>query len=160
MNRKPYRIALPSTAIVMMMACASMFFLTCANPSFAATGKKKPTTVERTSAVDHTEGRIKLLGGALKVTEDQQVLWNNLTQVMRENAKELDTMSKDKSEITKTMNALEAMKFHSQITEFRLEQQKKLIPTFEAFYTSMSDEQKKVADTIFRTGRHGKQKIN
>jgi hypothetical protein len=33
---------------------------------------------------------------------------------------------------------------------------KKFIPPFEALYASMSDEQKKITDTIFRTERHGK----
>jgi hypothetical protein len=54
------------------------------------------------------------------------------------------------------MNAVERMKFHSQITESRLAQQKKLIPPFEALYTGLSDEQKKITDTIFMTGKHGK----
>ncbi len=59
---------------------------------------------------------------------------------------------------TKTMNAVEHMKFHSEITEAHLDQLNKLIPPFEAFYASMSDEQKKITDTIFRTGKHGKHK--
>jgi hypothetical protein len=50
------------------------------------------------------------------------------------------------------------MKFHSQITEAHLDQLKKFIPPFEAFYASMSDEQKKTTDTIFRTGEYGKRK--
>jgi hypothetical protein len=56
------------------------------------------------------------------------------------------------------MNAVEHMKFHSQTTEAHLSQLEKLIPPFEAFYDSMSDQQKKTTDTIFRTGKHGKQK--
>jgi len=50
------------------------------------------------------------------------------------------------------------MKFHSQVTEAHLNQLKKLIPPFEAFYSSMSDEQKNITNTIFRTGKHGKHK--
>jgi len=160
MNQKPYQFALPSTVVVIMMALVSIFFLACASPSFAASTKKKAPAVERISAVDFTESRIKQLQTTLKVTEEQQVQWNSLTQVMRENAKELDNISRDKSEASKNMNAVEAMKFHSQITESRLEQQKKLIPAFEAFYTGLSDDQKKITDTIFRTGRYGKQKLN
>jgi hypothetical protein len=56
------------------------------------------------------------------------------------------------------MNAVEHMKLHSEITKAHLDQLEKLIPPFEAFYDSMSDEQKKITDTIFRTGKHGKQK--
>jgi hypothetical protein len=77
---------------------------------------------------------------------------------MRENAKEMDALNKDRAESAKTMNSVEHMKFHSQTTEVHLNQLKKLIPPFEAFYASMSDQQKKTTDTIFRTGKHGKHK--
>ncbi len=160
MNQKRNHFVFQSTTVVMMVAFLSIFIIASVNPAIAATGKKKTPAVARTSALDYTEARIKQLQAAIKITDDQQELWNNLTQVMRENAKELDALRKDKSELTKTMNALEAMKFHSQITESRLEQQKKLIPAFEALYASMSDDQKKITDVIFRTGRHGKQKFN
>jgi hypothetical protein len=77
---------------------------------------------------------------------------------MRENAKDMDALTKDRAENTKTMNAVEHMKFHYQITEAQLDQLKKFIPPFEAFYASMSDEQKKITDTIFRTGKFEKRK--
>jgi 23S rRNA U2552 (ribose-2'-O)-methylase RlmE/FtsJ len=77
---------------------------------------------------------------------------------MRENAKEMDALTKDMAENTKTMNALDHMKLHSQITEAHLAQLKKLIPPFEAFYNSMSDQQKNITDIVFRTGKYGKSK--
>jgi hypothetical protein len=77
---------------------------------------------------------------------------------MRENAEDMDAITKDMAENTKTMNAVDHMKFHQEITETHLDQLKKLIPPFEAFYASMSDEQKKITDTIFRTGKDGKHK--
>jgi hypothetical protein len=75
---------------------------------------------------------------------------------MRENANDMDALTKERVESTKSMNAVEHMKFHSQITEAQLVQLKKFIPPFEALYDSMSDAQKKNTDTIFLTGRHGK----
>ena len=158
MKQKAYQVAFPATLVVVMVAFLSAIFFANANLSFAASGKKKSSAVARTSAVEHTEAQIKQLQGALKITEAQEELWNNLTQVMRENAKEMDALTKERAENTKTMNAVEHMKFHSQITEAHLDQLKKLIPPFEAFYASMSDEQKKITDTIFRTGKHGKHK--
>ena len=77
---------------------------------------------------------------------------------MRENAKEIDALTKDRAENAKTMNSVEHMKFHMQITEAHLAQMKKLIPPFETFYNSQSDEQKKITDTLFRTGKYGKLK--
>lgn len=154
MNQKAFQAAL----VVMMVAFLSIFFFASADNSFAASGKKKSSTVAGTTAVEHTEAQIKQLHDELKITEAQEVLWNNLTQVMRQNAKEMDALTKDRAETSKTMNAVEHMKFHSQVTEAQLNQQKKFIPPFEALYAGMSDEQKKSTDTIFREGRHEKHK--
>ena len=155
MKRKTY---FPAILVVVMVAFLSTIFLANANPSFAASGKDKSSAVAGTDVVKHTEAQIKQLKGALKITEEQEELWDNLTQVMRENAKDMDAFIKDNAENTKTMNAVEHMKLHSQITEVHLAQLKKLIPPFEAFYNSMSDQQKNITDMVFRTGKYGKSK--
>jgi hypothetical protein len=159
MKRKTY---FPAILVVVMVAFLSTIFFANANPSFAAPGKKKSSAVARPSAVAHTEAQIKQLQGALNITEAQQELWDNLTQVMRENAKDMDALTdalaKERAESTKTMNAVEHMKLHSQITAAHSDQLEKFIPPFEAFYSSLSDEQKKTTDTIFRTGKYGKAK--
>jgi len=56
------------------------------------------------------------------------------------------------------MNSVERMKFHSQITKTQFDQLEKLIPPFEAFYSSMSDQQKNITDVVFTTGKYGKQR--
>jgi hypothetical protein len=154
MKRKDYQVAFPSLVVVMVAFLATIF-LANANLSFAASGKKSPTHAG-TSAVEYTESQIKQLEGALTITEAQKPLWNDLTQVMRDNAKEMDALTKDKAANAETMNSVEHMKLHSQITETHLAQLKKLIPPFEAFYNSQSDEQKKITDTLFRTGKYAK----
>jgi len=132
MKLKAYQVAFPVTLVVVMVAFLSTIFFVNANLSFAATGKKKSSAVARPSAVEYTEAQIKQLQSSLKITEAQEELWNNLTQVMRENAKDMDaltdTLAQERAEGTKTMNAVEHMKLHSQITEARLDQLKKLIP--------------------------------
>jgi|SRR5208282_387528 len=158
MNRKDYQTAFPVALVVVMVAFLSTIFFANANLAFADSGKKKTSAVAGTSAVEQTEARIKQLQGALKITEVQEKLWNDVTRVMLENAKDMDALTKGKAENVKTMNAVEHMKFHSQITEAHLAQLKKLIPPFEALYASMSDEQKKITDTIFRTGKYEKHK--
>ena len=162
MKRKAYQVAFPVTLVVVTVVFLSTIFLANANLSFAASGNKKSSTIHKDCAVDHTEARIKQLHGSLKITVAQEELWNNLTQVMRENAKDMDaltdTLAKERAEGTKNMNAVEHMKLHSRITVAHSEQLEKLIPPFEAFYDSLSDEQKKTTDTIFQTGRYGKSK--
>jgi hypothetical protein len=158
MKRKAYQIVFSATLVVVMVVFISAIFFANANPSFAASGKKKSSAVVGISAVEHTEAQIKQLQGTLNITEAQQGLWNNLTSVMRENAKDMDALTKEKAENAKPMNAVEHMKLHSQITEAHLAQLKKLIPPFEAFYNSMSDQQKNITDMIFRTGKFEKSK--
>ena len=162
MKRKAYQVAFSATLVVVMVVFLSTIFFANANLSFAASGKKKSSAVVRTSAVEHTEAQIKKLQGALNITEAQKELWNNLTQVMRENAKDMDAFTdartKERAESTKTMNAVERMKFHSKITKTQLDQLEKLIPPFEALYASMSDQQKNITDIVFQTGRYGKSK--
>jgi len=160
MKQKAYQMFFPAALVLVIVAFLSTIFFATANLSFAASTSKKATAIARTSAVEHTEAQIKQLQDALDITEAQQELWNNLTAVMRENAKDMDALNKDRAENTKPMNAVEHMKLHSQVTEAHLAQMNKLIPPFEAFYSSMSDEQKVITDTTFRTGkyvkRHGK----
>lgn len=158
MKRKAYQIAFPATLVVGMVVFLSAVFFVNANLSFATSGKKNSPAVAGISAVDHTEARIKQLQGALKITAAQEESWNNVTRVMRENAKEMDAVAKDRAASTKVMNAVEHMELHSQITEAHLNQLKKFIPPFEALYASMSDEQKKSTDKIFRTRTSEKSK--
>jgi hypothetical protein len=158
MKQKAYRVSLPVTLIVVMVVFLSAIFFANANPSFAASAKKKSPAITRISAVDYTEAQIKQLQGTLNITEAQQELWNKLTVVMRENAKDMDAFSKERAENTKPLNAVEHMKLHGEITQAHLDQLKKLIPPFEAFYSSMTDQQKNITDIIFRTGKQGRQK--
>jgi hypothetical protein len=158
MERKASQFKFQVARVVAMVAFLSAVSMAGAPLSQAASGKGKSTVAAKT-AVEHTESRIKQLKGALNITEDQEPLWNNMTQVMRDNAKDMDALSKVRAEKAKTMNALEQMRFHSQMTEAQLDQQKKFIPVFEALYLSMSDEQKTATDAVFRTGRHGKHRI-
>ena len=90
MKRKAYQIVFSATLVVVMVVFLSAIFFANPNHSFAASGKKKSSAVARISAVEHTEAQIKQLQGALNITEAQQELWDNLTQVMRENAKDMD----------------------------------------------------------------------
>lgn len=158
MKRKTNSVVLQATLILVLVAFLSTIFLANANNSFAASGKKKSQAMTRSSAVEHTEAQIKQLQGTLNITTAQEPLWNNLTQVMRENAKDMDALNKERAEQTVSLNAVEHIKFHSQITQAHLSQMNKLIPPFEAFYDSMSDQQKNITNIVFRTGKYGKSK--
>jgi hypothetical protein len=158
MKQKAYQVASSVTLVLVMVAFLSAIFFASANLSYAATAKKKTAAVARTSAVEHTEAQIKQLQGSLNITAAQEELWNNLTAVMRENAQEMEAFTKERAQNTKPLNAVEHIKLHREITETHLDQLDKLIPPFEEFYASMTDQQKNITDIIFRTGKHEKNK--
>lgn len=152
MKRKAYQVACTAT---LMAAFLSTLFFGTVNLALAAASEVKSADGARTSAVAHTEAQIKELQGSLAITDTQKPLWDDLIVVMRENAIDMDAINKDREENKLTMNAVERMKFHTTRTEAHLAQVKKLLPPFETFYTSLSDEQKKTTDTLFQTGRPG-----
>jgi hypothetical protein len=144
-----------------MVTVLSVFLFANATLAFAQAGKTEKAKVmpaTKISAVEHTEAQIKLIQDALVITETQKELWNNLTQVMRENAKDMDALTIERRETVKSMNAVDHMKFHRLTTEAHLKQMNKFLPPFEALYASMSDDQKKITDSIFRTGKYAKKK--
>ncbi len=158
MKRSVFNVAMPAVVVVMVAFLSAVFF-TSPYSADAATAKKKVPEVARITAAEHAESRIKLLEDALQLTAAQKDSWNNVTLIMRENAKAMDALRKERADVKDTLNAVDRLKFHSQISEVQLEQLKKLIPAFETLYVSMSIEQKSQADAIMQTGKHRKNKV-
>jgi periplasmic protein CpxP/Spy len=108
-----------------------------------------------TPKADRVEVRIKELHAALNITPEQEGAWNDVAQVMRDNAKTMDTLVTAR-ENAKPMNAVESFKSYGEITQAQADGTQKFIPAFEALYNSMSDAQKKNADTVFAHHRDQK----
>jgi hypothetical protein len=158
MEKKINRFARPATHLAVMTVFLAAVLLTWTSFSIAApTDSGSPAKVRR-SHLERTEARIKDLQNALKITPEQQGLWNELTQVMKDNAKALEDLVKARADKSKGMNAVEDLKSYNQFVQAQAEGLEKYLPAFEALYNSMSDEQKKNADVLFKMGRHGKHK--
>src|SRR6266446_491464 len=95
----------------------------------------------RPSHVDRVEARIKELHAKLHITQAQEGLWTNVTQVMRDNAQTMDALAKARAANAKTMTAVDDLQAYSDIAEAHAAGLKKFVPVFEAFYASMSDAQ-------------------
>jgi septal ring factor EnvC (AmiA/AmiB activator) len=117
-----------------------------------------PLASARPSHVDRVEARIKELHAKLNITQAQEGLWTNVTQVMRDNAQTMDALIKARADNAKTMTAVDDLKSYSDMAEAHAAGLKKFIPVFEALYASMSDAQKKNADTVFRNRSHRRAK--
>jgi len=79
-------------------------------------------------------------------------------KLMIENAKTMDTLTQARADHAKEMTAVDDLKSYGEITDAHADGIKKLTPVFATLYASMSEPQKKAADTLFSHGdrRHGK----
>jgi Spy/CpxP family protein refolding chaperone len=106
------------------------------------------------SGANHVEARIQDMHTKLKITAEQDAQWQQVAQVMRDNEKRMEPLIKDREKNAKTMTAVDDLKSYAQIIEAQEEGTKNFIPVFVALYDSMSDDQKKEADVLFRHRAH------
>jgi hypothetical protein len=151
------RFTYPTTFVVMGMLFIFMVLAT-PSPSLASSSKPSLATAGRVSKVDRAEARIKELHAKLKITPAQEELWNNVAQVMRDNAKVMDALIKERSGKAGTMTAVDDLKSYAEIVDARAEGIKKFISVFEPLYASMSNAQKKNADKLFQPHSRTKSK--
>jgi periplasmic protein CpxP/Spy len=97
------------------------------------------------------EARIKELHNKLDITAAQQTQWDNLVQVMRDNAKAMMDLQKQRAQDAKSMTAVDAVKSYADVIRAHEAGMNKFVPAFETLYASMSDAQKKTADAMFQS---------
>lgn len=126
----------------------------------AATGQAPgPVSAPKASKADRVEARITYLHSKLGITPEQEDLWKNVAQVMRDNAKTMEALTKARTDKAKVMSAIEDFKSYAEVTEAHADGIRKFLPVFEPLYNAMSDDQKKNADTTFRSrGRTARKK--
>jgi protein CpxP len=94
------------------------------------------------------ENHIKDLHAKLKITAAEEVQWSAIVKVMHDNADEIDTAI-DKREALTGATAIDDLNAYGDIAQAHADAVKKLASAFSPLYASMSDEQKKVADSVF-----------
>jgi hypothetical protein len=118
--------------------------------STAATPKPKPPVAKTVSPAERVEQHITRLHAQLHITPAQQAEWDQFAQVMRDNAKEMNEALEQRSSGFASMNAADNMQSYAQIAQQHAQATQKLATAFQTLYASMSDDQKKNADTVFR----------
>jgi hypothetical protein len=113
-------------------------------------GAPMPEDGARPPALDPMAQRINYLHGRLRITRAQEPLWAGLTQVMRDNATALAPLLRGRFQATQGGNAIEMLGAGEKLDAAQLDGLRKFIAAFQALYDSMSDEQRKIADYVFR----------
>ena len=117
-------------------------------PATAAPPAAATPTVK--SAEERVERRIAELHAQLKITPAEQQQWDQFAQVMRDNAREMDQVFTQRAQQYESMNAVQNMQSYEQVAETHAQQLQKLVPAFQNLYNSMPDQQKQIADQVFR----------
>jgi hypothetical protein len=86
----------------------------------------------------------------LRITPAQEPLWASLTQVMRDNATALSPLRREQFQARQGGNSIELLSAGERLDVAQLDGLRKFIAAYQALYDSMSDEQKKIADFVFR----------
>jgi periplasmic protein CpxP/Spy len=102
------------------------------------------------NAEERVEQRIKELHSQLQITPAEEPQWNEFAQVMRENARDMDQAFMQRAQQYPTMNAVQNMQSYEQISEQHAQRVQKLVPAFQKLYDAMPDQQKRLADQVFR----------
>ncbi|MEM5420092.1 MULTISPECIES: Spy/CpxP family protein refolding chaperone [Paraburkholderia] len=146
-------------AFVILAVSLSMSgaFAQSAAPAASATAAAASSAdVRAAQHQQRVEERITWLHTQLKITPEQEPQWKTFADTMRSNGETMANLFKQRAESESSRNALDDMKQYAQIAQAHADDMQKLVSAFEPLYTSLSPEQKKLADQSFRHGNeHG-----
>lgn len=108
----------------------------------------------------HLQRRIDHMKSELKITPAQEGQFNQLAQVMRDNAAETQkTFGDMRGTRDQHRSAVDRLETNVQLTKLRIGQDQRFLDAFKPLYASLSPDQKQVADRMlaphhFGHGRH------
>ena len=108
---------------------------------------------------ERVEQRIANLHAKLHITSAQDQQWQQFAQVMRDNARNMDQTFRERAQNFQSLNAVENMQSYADIAQRHAQDVQRLVPAFQNLYNSLSDEQKRTADQVFRSyAEHSQQR--
>jgi hypothetical protein len=154
----PNRLA--SVAVAALLTWPAVALAQSQAPAAALPGTEKPAAtassplaghpVAGKTAQERVEQRIKELYSQLRITPAERPQWDQFAQVMRDNARDMDQAWLERIDRSQSMNAVQNMQSYEQIAAQHAQHVQKLVPAFQNLYTVMSEQQKQLADQVFR----------
>lgn len=96
------------------------------------------------------ETRISSLHEQLKITPGQEKKWDAVAKTMRHDSEESRGLVEAKRKDEANLTAVADLNAYAEIAEAHAKHAKHLAKVFASLYDSMTDDQKKVADEVFR----------
>jgi hypothetical protein len=96
--------------------------------------------------------RIKYLHDRLRITPEQEPLWDTVAQTIRDNVRDIVPLLRERFRATTMGSALDVLHSYEALGEAQLDSLQKFIAVFDSLYASLAEDQKKIADAILREG--------
>ena len=110
-------------------------------------------TADPSSAEGLTEGRLAFLKAELKITAQQEPLWDKYAEAARANAKEMYERHKTLLESVQSDEALpQRLDQREQIMALNLDAMRKTDAALKPLYAALDDNQRKLADDLLPSG--------
>jgi periplasmic protein CpxP/Spy len=134
----------------MRKVVAVLTLMLVAGPAFGQAAATAPQAANGAAVETRVNERIAQMHKRLKITPAQDQAWEGFAQVMRGNATSVEQAYRQRAVSVETMSAPENLRNFAQIEQARADGVQKLAASFETLYGSLSGEQKKTADAMFR----------
>lgn len=124
-------------------------------PALAQDTNTRRATDGQTSpapAFDQAAARIKYLHDRLRITAEQESLWEPVAQAIDESAEALAPLRKEQFRAATSGTALDLLHSYEMLGDAQLDNLKKIVAAFDPLYAALPDNQKKIADAILREG--------
>ena len=151
---------LAALAVAAVLALPGAVLAQSQAPASPSPGMEKPAAapssplaghpVAGKTAQERVEQRIKELYSQLRITPAERPQWDQFAQVMRDNARDMDQAWLQRVNHVESMNAVQNMQSYEQLAEQHAQHVQKLVLAFQNLYTVMSEQQKQLADQVFR----------
>lgn len=102
---------------------------------------------------DFVEKRVNELHAKLQITDQQSAQWEVYAKTIRDNADGTDKAFLDRAQKLSSLNADDAMQSYAKLAKMHADNMQKLANSFSALYATLSVDQKKTADKLFRNER-------
>ena len=139
------------TALIIALSCARVAQTSAlaqeTNTQRSTDGQTTPTTT-----VDQAAARIKYLHDRLRITEEQEPVWDPVAQAIRESEGDLVPLRREQFRAATSGRAPDLLRADEALGNVQLDRLRKIIAVFGPLYAGMSESQKKIADAILREG--------
>jgi len=148
-----------SAVALLAIAATGVAYAQPANQNAPAAQSQAPTQTARAhrhfDPTRHVEGRIAYIKAELKVTPEQQPLFDKFADAMRANAKDKAAKFAElRKQGDKPLTAVDRLQLREQFSEMRTADTQRVLAAFKPLYDSLNPDQKKTADEMMSYRSH------